>query len=122
MDALEFVKEYNRMCDIECSCYACDYRNELINHIKFIGEFEHETCLLLTMENPEFSVKYLEQWSKEHPKKTRLQDLLEKYPNAPKTADGTPRVCAAALGYINFCEMGSEDINCKNCWNQPLEK
>ena len=64
----------------------------------------------------------MEQWSKEHPKKTRLQDFLEKYPNAPKISDGTPRVCAAALGYRNFCEIRSDDINCKNCWNHILEE
>ena len=119
MEAVEFLKEYNRMCDSECSCYACDYRNELINHIKFIGEFEHETCLMLTMENPEFSVKYVEQWSKEHPKKTRLKDFLDKYPNAPTNKQGFPnKICVINLGHVIKECVG----NCSICWNEPLEE
>lgn len=118
MDAVEFMKEYNRMCDIDGSCGACDYRNELINQIKFIGEFERETCLMLTMENPEFSVEYVEQWSKEHPKKTRLQDLLKKYPNTPLNIYGTPDFCPGSIGMVKCdnCTMTHRE-----CWDQPLE-
>lgn len=120
MEAVEFLKEYNRMCDIEGSCVACDYRNELINHIKFIGEFEYETCLMLTMENPEFSVEYVEQWSKEHPKKTRLKDFLEKYPNAVLDEKGYPtEICPYHLGYEHGICAGE---NCIECWNKPYDE
>lgn len=119
MEAVEFLKEYNRMCDSECSCYACDYRNELINHIKFIGEFEYETCLMITMENPEFSVKYVEQWSKEHPKKTRLQDFLEKYPNTILDIDGIPCFCPEYIGMVKCDNCTHNQVE---CWNKPYDE
>lgn len=111
MDAVEFMKEWRRMCDVtdcddcsikkECKCGTAGF------YPYYIREFEN-------------IVSGVEQWSKEHPRKTRAQDLFEKYPNAPKTHYGVPSVCAAALGYRDFCEVGCEDINCKKCWNEPV--
>lgn len=58
------------------------------------------------------------------PKKTILQDLLEKYPNAELGRDGTPKICPSKLGYSDMKECvecyGYED--CVACWNRPLEE
>lgn len=58
------------------------------------------------------------------PKKTILQDLLEKYPNAVLGSDGAPKVCPSKLGYSDMKECvecyGYED--CVACWNRPLEE
>lgn len=72
--------------------------------------------------NPCDAVKLVEQWSKEHPRKTRLQDFLEKYPNALLTLDGMkfPKVCAQNLGYCESCH-GGESVGCYQCWNEPVE-
>ena len=60
-------------------------------------------------------------WSQEHPRKTMLQDFLEKYPYAKLRNDGTPEgICPDILGY----EDGESwcDRKCVKCWNRPLEE
>lgn len=120
MEAVEFLKEYNRMCDNQDNCDECNYFDEL-NKYKIINnedDFDCDNCRIITLDTPEFSVKYVEQWSKEHPKKTRLQDLLEKYPNTPLNIYGTPDFCPENIGMIkcNNCTHRQ-----KECWNQHLE-
>ena len=52
--------------------------------------------------------------------KTRLQDFLEKHPNAKTLCDGTPKVCCADLGYCNNCIETDDDTECGLCWNQYI--
>lgn len=59
------------------------------------------------------------QWSKDNPKKTRLQDFLEKYPNAELSQKGIPVACAGNLGYCNSNCPGS--LLCSKCWNEPID-
>lgn len=61
----------------------------------------------------------VEQWSKDHPLRTRLQDFLEKYPDAELYDDGIPQVCCQLLGYCKTC-VGEKGV-CKNCWNMLVE-
>lgn len=110
MDAVEFLRERKRMCDIFSSgmCEDCP----LFDDFDGCGIF---------MKTPKFKLEDLpsivEEWSKEHPRKTRAMDFLEKYPNAPVDRRGVPRVCAKFLGYTDTCHA-----YCKDCWNTPLEK
>lgn len=109
MDAVTFIKERNRMCDFYKCCkikgcpaenLSCDSLEEITIHgFKLIRD--------------------VEQWSKEHPRKTILQDFLEKYPNAELNDDGIPKPCPYWLGYkdMPFCNR----IRCVECWNRPLE-
>lgn len=114
MDAVQFIRERNRMCythtdydEGECGLcplsgfqYACSY-------VHFMEGHENEI------------VSVVEQWSKEHPQKTILQDLLEKYPEVILEDDGTPDFCPMSLGYAApGCERSS---SCEACWNAPLE-
>ena len=65
-------------------------------------------------------VSSVEQWSKEHPRKTRLQDLLEKFPNAIVSVDGkVAKACALELGYCDSCNYIRD--GCRDCWNEPVE-
>lgn len=64
-------------------------------------------------------VEFVERWSKNHPQKTRLQDFLEKYPNAPIEVDGTPKVCCENLGYSKDCNA---EVDCVSCWNKVMEE
>lgn len=110
MDAVLFLKEYKRMCDIytENLCNECP--------LKKTGN-----CNIVEG-NPDFQkiVEITEQWSKEHPKKTRMQDFLEKFPNALLTGKNeTPTACCKHLGYIKECVPGR---SCVECWNQPVEE
>lgn len=103
MDAVEFFKELERM--------SLD-DNEGFNELGFITKIEDR-------------VKFVEVWSTNHQKKTRLQDFLEKYPKATfgtiDTEDSSyPDACCAFLGYCDCVRNGNKE-DCKKCWNEPVD-
>ena len=112
MDAVKFLTERRRICRDYEDCSDCPL--DLLSCNGFgIDEF---TDL----------VSAVEKWSAEHPVKTRLQDFMEKYPNAPTVGhEKMPLLRPAALGYC-------ETISCRDCkyypqsdvycWNLPLEE
>ena len=109
MDALKFVKEFKRMCHTytETMCKGCP----------------REKCLKCEIEElSDTGIKELindvEKWSKEHPLRTRLQDLLEKFTKAEIDKEGLPFFCCARLGYVCTCAKST----CKDCWNMPVEE
>lgn len=116
MDAVEFLREYRRMCDKYAYAEAC-------------GEDCSDECPLkdcycdVRYKNTDIenTVSKVEQWSKEHTQKTIMQDFFEKFPNAPKATNGEPMICPYNCGYGNFC---CEQANgtCYNCWSRPLEE
>ena len=70
----------------------------------------------------EVLVSYLKQ---NNPKKTRLADFLEKYPNAPLNKNGMPALMPWNLGYCGdvsccACEK-AEGKPLAWCWNQEAE-
>ena len=81
MDAVEFLKQFNRMCkaynDDGCKeCPAYKYRCG--------EEFDGQE---------EDGVSIVEQWAKEHPAKTRQSEFLKMFPNAQKSSDGVLDIC-----------------------------
>ena len=111
MDALKFLKEFDRM----CGCYSGGF-------CAGCPRKEEPSCNSSTMSDEELAklISDVEQWSKEHPQRTRLQDFREKYPNAPMEADGTPAICCIDLGYRKEdCDPIKE--SCVDCWNMPVE-
>lgn len=114
MDAVEFIKEYQRMCAKE-SCHNCP----AFQNVAF-GDCDLDT------KDPEGLVNIVQQWSQPHPQKTMMQDFFEKFPNAPKDEKegGVPKlVCPKQLGYTDIKEDCIElfDCDCLKCWNRPLE-
>ena len=99
MDAVEFVKQLRRMDQNVCR-----------KHSVFNG-------------SPEDVVAEVEQWSKEHPRKTRQSVLLEQYPNA-NIIEGTLTICPYNLGLIDKCRSGLGNL-CYECrekfWSQEVE-
>ena len=81
MDALKFLKEFDRM----CGCYSGGF-------CAGCPRKEEPSCNSSTMSDEELAklISDVEQWSKEHPQRTRLQDFREKYPNAEVYPDGQP--------------------------------
>ena len=91
MDALEFLRERKRMCNLCKHCEGCP--------------LERAGCGLGTSASDEEYEKIIadvEQWSKEHPRKTRQSVFLEQWPNAqtdngvlfcPKNVDTKFRCC-----------------------------
>ena len=110
MDAVEFIKERNRMCNSMKSCSQC-----LFDEMKYC-DFDTE--------NPEKLVAFVEQWSQEHPRKTMMEDFFEKHPNAPRRQDGSPIPCPDHCGYGNqrYCVEVNRDVKeCSQCWSRPME-
>lgn len=114
MDAVKYFEEKERMCKaIKRKCNKCE-----LQHIDF-----DQHCAVISQRNPKEAVKIVEKWSVENPRKTILQDFLEKYPNAVMY-DGRPSgVCPIALGFEENEEKPcwGAITNCRDCWNRPLE-
>lgn len=107
MDAVEFLKQYQRMCKSYTSCESCE----------LYSDFLSSGCL---DSDPKTSVRVVEQWAQTHPQKAMIQDFFEKFPNAPKGKTGAPGVCPYDCGYGDFdCEQANGI--CYNCWSRPLE-
>lgn len=107
MDVLKFMKERRRMCDYYSRCFECPRADEPNCNIEEMSDEELENF-----------VNTVEQWSKEHPQRTRLQDLLEKFPKVEIDKEGLPFFCCARLGYVCTCAKST----CKDCWNMLVEE
>lgn len=121
MDAIKFLKEKNRMtkkCSIHCAdCPLCSEKNTT-----------GLACGDLQRANLEITVAIVEKWSREHPRKTILQDFLEKYPKAELRYNKFPEICPYSLGYATnkecFLDTDEQFVSeeCEECWNRPLEE
>lgn len=124
MDAVKFLKERERMCGSfgELGCGGCEIYG-LRNAVACIFT---PSCETYCNEHPEKVVPIVEKWSAEHPVKTRLQDFLEKHPNARlHPEDGTPLTTPAVLGYCKtkYCDECEQiHYTMAHCWNLPLEE
>lgn len=117
MDALEFFKERKRMCESsynkELQCDFCDANSEA--GLCMTGQLAYAS-----IESSKRAIEIVEKWSKSHPKKTRLQDFKEKYPNAQFNELGHPKNCCELLGYCE-CKYLLDVESCKECWNEPVD-
>ena len=88
MDAVEYVKQRNRMCYYYPSCSVCPAGG--------LGECSK-------IHSIETMVPIVEQWAKEHPVKTRQSEFLKMWPDAKIGDDGLPNVapCQLYVGLIH---------------------
>lgn len=117
MDALEFLRERKRMCNLCKHCEGCP--------------LERAGCGLGTSapdEEYEKIIAAVKQWSKEHPRKTRQSVFLEQWPNAWTYADGVLSICPNRVAdwhrsTLGTCISGSKI--CEDCrrefWSQEVE-
>lgn len=113
MTAVEYLKEWARMVEHDGDCCRISCSECPLSNYKGIA------CQELKVKYPEKAVAIVQKWAAEHPRKTILQDLLEKHPKTLVTSDGTPNICPYQLGYIS--DSGCDDKTCADCWNSPLE-
>lgn len=112
MDALKFFKEWNRMCSSSNECAKCPFNGQKCDLIRVIME-EH--------------IAAVEQWSKEHPRKTRQDVFLEQYPGAWVDEDGCLRICPNGISPWHRSEDGEciTADKCADCrrefWMQEVE-
>lgn len=79
-------------------------------------------CVDYEMHHPEEAISIVQQWSDEHPQKTYLTDLLEKYPNIPLDNHGKPAyVCPHDLGLMSVEDCKKDSNKCVECWNQLIK-
>lgn len=113
MEALEFLKERKRMCNSYDGCKGCP--------------FGDSKCVIeSTISDEDFKriVATVEQWSKEHPRKTRQSVFLEQWPEAEISfTDG----CLTLNPCKFYKKMRKECVGrlCSDCrrefWMQEVE-
>lgn len=116
MDALEFLNEFKRMCEYyekyNSNCTICplyDKNSYICRGIK--------NC------NSKYILDAVERWSKEHPKRTYLSVLLEKFPKTVLNEFGIPSFCPSYLGFKEFRDARcGEYERCENCWNKEYKE
>lgn len=113
MDAMEFIRERNRMCKAFPSCKgcpACDFDGCGSVHLN------------------EGIIPIVEKWAEEHPRKTRQSVFLEQYPEANIGENGVLRVspCMISASHRNAhgsCATMNRD--CADCheeyWMHEVE-
>lgn len=123
MDAVDFLKSRKEMCiksyNKEMQCCWCEAYDENNDYCKISLGID-DMCSDSQYVN---AVKIVEDWKSKHPKKTRLQDFLEKFPNVKINDYGFPKdMCCMDLGYCENCAyLGSRESKCHRCWNEQME-
>lgn len=111
MEVIKFYKTLCRMChfNLKSKCSGCPLE-------KF------EECEITANTDTEIMreiVSIVEDWASKNPPKTRLEDLMEKYPNAELKDNRVPASCCAYLGICRDCNEALGD--CEKCWNTPID-
>lgn len=113
MDALEFLREQKRMCRTYKTCYDCPLANShcIVNHLTSDDDYEK-------------IVNGVEQWSKEHSRKTRQSVFLEQWPNCMMGDDDVVGMCPRNVDKMYECN-GLLFAGCADCrrefWMQEVE-
>ena len=118
MEALEFLKERKRMCcSFGGSCEGCPGEKVGCVINDYVSDDDYKRI-----------VATVEQWTKEHPRKTRQSVFLEQWTDAWTHADGVLSICPNGVAdwhrsAFGTCIGGSK--TCKDCrrefWMQEVE-
>lgn len=113
MDAVKMLETMKRICKTSSGCSEC-----VLDKMCYGGTLAARE----DFDSKSF-VESIEKWEQEHPLKTRLMDLMGKYPNAD---DSVIMVNPSTLGY---CGKRTTCAGCKYqlqslrvCWNIPIDE
>lgn len=106
MDAVKFLKEKKRMCDLHTHAIGCDFC-PLSMHNNETGE----RCRHHIFNNPEEAVVVVEKWSKEHPVETRQSEFLKMFPDVGLNEHGDITICPHVVDESYECRYES----CRKC-------
>lgn len=109
MDALEFLKERKRMCKSYGACGGCPLKGTKCSIGSGTSDEEYEKIIAT-----------VEQWSKEHPRKTRQSVFLEQWPDARVDSNGVLAICPADVS-AETCLTRPCGICCREFWMQEVE-
>lgn len=122
MDAVKFIEERNRMCkSFGDRCTGCPASNAC-NDNPCGCEVGQESTLDATAQ-----IAIVEEWSKDHPRKTRQSAFLEQYPNARIDSQAVIYVCPADAYGDKVCPKNGENVRmlCRDCrrefWMHEVE-
>ena len=110
MDAIEYLKEFNRMCST-CICPDCP------SPVR--DAHNYGTCLDFSLAQPEEAVRIVEEWSKAHPVMTNAMKFEEVFGYHPKTQAGSD-MCPPRPDSWN-CYATPCDA-CKKWWDKPYKE
>ena len=113
---VNYLQEHTRMCKhhiAHAKCHECP-----------MGSSHNGTnynCESLLFECPQKAIEIVQKWSDEHQIKTRLDDLLEKYPKVYISSGNTPSIRPYMLGYCENCDdCVYSHCEAEVCWHEPL--
>jgi hypothetical protein len=117
MDALKFLKECRRMRNSYEHCEGCSSKEANCAIIGIDSDEDYERVIAV-----------VEQWSKEHPLKTRQSVFLEQWPGARMRTEGVLSICPATISpAYRGDDGGCSDISkgcavcCREFWMQEVE-
>jgi len=100
-----YLNEFRRMCNWAGDCPRCD-AVDLCNS---------------TDPKPAAMIAVTQKWSDEHPIKTYLDDLLEKYPDIMLGEGEVPyEICPHYLGWVKYESCNCTVAECTRCWNRTI--
>jgi len=105
MDVAEFFSEFRRMCKSTSDCTKCQYHGDKCDN---------------AIELFEKTVAVVEQWSLEHPRKTRQSVFLEQWPEA-KIKDGVLQLCPCTISASHRNAQGNcatMQRQCSDCYRE----
>lgn len=116
MDAIQFIKEKERMCKTCGSCILCP-------------AWMDDGCIVNVRSGvaPEQQVNTVKVWAEQHPRKTRQDVFLERYPNAKLDSEGILCLCPEYIYAGDVCaKMGNCKMFCYDCrhkfWPQEVKE
>ena len=110
MDAVEFLRDFRRMCLSYDNCTGCEFKVAECSPTE--EDCDHEKV-----------IRVVEEWAKEHPVKTRLSEFLKLFPNATAPEEGCPNLCVKFFDSTVSCEVSEKCLDCKKkFWLTPIEE
>lgn len=110
---VDFLSEIERMCNNRSCGSGCP--------VFRLAHKDSASCGYYLSKHPEFAVEIVQKWSDEHPVKTRLDDLFEKYPKTYISSGNTPSIRPYMLGYCENCDdCVYSHCEAEVCWHEPL--
>lgn len=123
MDAVEYLKTIKRMCEwYKPICWGENNQTPCKLRIKACKE--GMGCVDYCNTYPEEAVKIVEQWAKEHPKKTRQSEFLKMFPNV-ELFSGVISINPCTVDTTKFNAEENTCSDCEECgrqfWNEEVE-
>lgn len=123
MDAVEFMREWTRMCEKHSEEWAgCSEECPMYSAVKSWAEnlgirVSEDWCLSWVRENPETAVTVVEKWAAEHPVVTNAQKFEEVFGRKiDRYSDKLPAVCPPDR---HGCSISNTCGKCAAWWDEP---